>query len=160
MSSPYDPNGMPGGYTPQGFPPPQQGYGYPPQQGFPPQQRGYLQGGPVNFQNAVKLQFANVTNFNGRASRSAYWWYALALFIVGAVFDVLSVAIGSAGLSLLIFLLLTATGLSGLSAAVRRLHDTDKSGFLLLLVLIPFVGSIAVIVLLALPGTPGPNRFG
>ncbi len=53
-----------------------------------------------------------------------------------------------------------AVGLSGLSVAVRRMHDTDKSGWLLLLGLIPFVGGIIVLVLLVLPGTPAPNRFG
>jgi len=60
------PYGAPGGYAPQG-------YG---------QQRGYLQGGPVDFQSAIRLQIENITNFEGRASLSAYWWYALALFIV------------------------------------------------------------------------------
>ena len=51
-------------------------------------------------------------------------------------------------------------GLSGLSVAVRRLHDTDKSGWMLLLGLIPFIGWIIVIIFLVLPSTPGPNRFG
>jgi uncharacterized membrane protein YhaH (DUF805 family) len=50
--------------------------------------------------------------------------------------------------------------LSALSLAVRRMHDSDKSGWLLLLGIIPILGTIAVIVLLALPGTPGPNRHG
>jgi uncharacterized membrane protein YhaH (DUF805 family) len=181
VSGPYGPyEGAPGGYTPQGYPqqgqqpgyppPQQQGYGYPPQQGYPqqgypppgypPQQRGYLQGGPVDFQSAIKLQFENIMNFDGRASLSAYWWYALAAFIVNMVLEVFSLAVGSVGVSLLIALLAIAVGLSALSLAVRRLHDTDKSGFLLLLSLIPFVGAIVVIVLLALPATPGQNRFG
>jgi len=143
-----------GSYTPYGAP---QG-GYVPQGG--PQQRGYLQGGPVDFQNAIKLQIDNVLNFNGRASLSAYWWYALGLFIVDVVLEILSVAIGSLALTLLIGLVMIVVGLSGLSVAVRRMHDTDKSGWLLLLGLIPFVGGIIVIVLLVLPGTPAPNRFG
>ena len=145
---------MSGSYTPYGAP---QG-GYVPQGG--PQQRGYLQGGPVDFQNAIKLQIDNVLNFNGRASLSAYWWYALGLFIVDVVLEILSVAIGSLALTLLIGLVMIVVGLSGLSVAVRRMHDTDKSGWLLLLGLIPFVGGIIVIVLLVLPGTPAPNRFG
>ena len=145
---------MSGSYTPYGAP---QG-GYAPQGG--PQQRGYLQGGPVDFQSAIRLQIENVTNFNGRASLSAYWWYALGLFIVGVVADILIFAIGSLPLTLLIALVMIAVGLSGLSVAVRRLHDTDKSGWLLLLGLIPFIGGIIVLVLLVLPGTPAPNRFG
>ena len=141
--------GQPGGYAPQGYGP--QGNG---------SQRGYLQGGPVDFQSAIKLQFENVTNFEGRASLSAYWWYALALFIVDIVLEIFSVAIGSLPLTLLVALVMIAVGLSGLSVAVRRMHDTDKSGWMLLLGLIPFLGGIIVLVLLVLPGTPSQNRFG
>jgi uncharacterized membrane protein YhaH (DUF805 family) len=144
VSSPYNPPGVPGGY----------GYGAPDY----PQQRGYLQGGPVSFQDAIKMQFENVLNFNGRASLSAFWWYALAIFIVNIVVEIIfGVAIGSLALTYIVGLVI---GLSGLSVSVRRLHDSDKTGWLLLLDLIPFVGWIAVLVLLLLPSTPGPNRFG
>jgi uncharacterized membrane protein YhaH (DUF805 family) len=148
----YDQYGQPGGApygAPGGYPPP----GY-------PQQRGYLQGAPVDFQSAIRFQLQNVTNFNGRASVSAYWWYALALFIVDVVLQIFSVAIGSSALSLLIGLVLTVAGLSALSAGARRLHDSDKSGWLLLLGIIPVIGWIAVLVLLIMPGTQGQNRFG
>lgn len=144
---------MSGPYTPYGAP---QG-GYAPQAGY---QRGYLQGGPVDFQSAIKLQIENVLNFSGRASLSAYWWYALALFIVNVVLEIFAVAVGSLALSLLIGLVMIVVGLSGLSVGVRRMHDSDKSGWMLLLGLIPFIGAIIVIVLLVLPGTPAPNRFG
>lgn len=145
--APYgQPGGSPyGGYAPQGYPPPQ---------------RGYLQGGPVDFQSAIRLQIENVTNFEGRASLSAYWWYALALAIVDVVLFIFSIAIGSVALSLLVDLVLFVVGLSALSVGARRLHDTDKSGWLLLLGLIPFIGGIIVLVLLVLPGTPSQNRFG
>jgi uncharacterized membrane protein YhaH (DUF805 family) len=154
------PYGAQGGYAQPGYAPP----GYAPQGGYGAQgfgaPRGYLQGGPVDFQSAIKLQIENVTNFQGRASLSAYWWYALALFIVNIVLEIFSVAIGSAALSILITLVMIVVGLSDLSVAVRRLHDTDKSGWMLLLGLIPFLGGIIVLVLLLLPGTPGQNRFG
>jgi uncharacterized membrane protein YhaH (DUF805 family) len=139
------PYGAPGGYAPPGYPPPQ---------------RGYLQGSPVDFQSAIRLQIENVTNFEGRASVSAYWWYALALAVVDVVLFIFSFAIGSVALTLLIDLVLFVVGLSALSVGVRRLHDTDKSGWLLLLGLIPFIGGIIVLVLLVLPGTPSQNRFG
>jgi uncharacterized membrane protein YhaH (DUF805 family) len=138
--------GQPGGYAPQGYP--------------PPQQRDYLQGGPVDFQGAIRRQIENVMNFEGRASLSAYWWYALATFIVGFVLEIFSFAVGSTALSLLVGLVMIAVGLSALSVGARRLHDTDKSGWLLLLGFIPFLGAIVLIVLLALPGTPSQNRFG
>lgn len=164
------PYGAQGGYAQQGYA--QQGYaqqgyapqGYAPQGGYGAQgygaPRGYLQGGPVDFQSAIKLQIENVTNFQGRASLSAYWWYALALFVVDIVLEIFSVAIGSFPLTMLIILVMFVAGLSALSVAVRRLHDTDKSGWMLLLGLIPFLGGIIVLVLMLLPGTPNPNRFG
>jgi uncharacterized membrane protein YhaH (DUF805 family) len=136
--------GAPGGYPPPGY----------------PSQRGYLQGGPVDFQTAIRSQFDNVTNFEGRASLSAYWWYALAIGIVGVVLEIFSAAIGVTALTLLIGLVMFVAGLSGLSVGARRMHDTDKSGWMLLLTLIPFVGWIIVIVMLAQPGTPGQNQFG
>jgi uncharacterized membrane protein YhaH (DUF805 family) len=138
--------GQPGGYAPQGYP--------------PPQQRDYLQGGPVDFQGAIRRQIENVMNFEGRASLSAYWWYALATFVVGFVLEIFSFAVGSTALTLLVGLVMIAVGLSALSVGARRLHDTDKSGWLLLLGFIPFLGAIVLIVLLAMPGTPSQNRFG
>ena len=63
----YPGGGNPGGGYPGGGYP---GGGYTPQQGYN-QQQGYLQGGPVDFQGAIRQQFDNVMNFNGRASRSA-----------------------------------------------------------------------------------------
>ena len=152
------PGGQPGGqYAPYGQPAGGQ-YGAP-QPGFGGQ-RGYLQGGPVDFQTAIRSQIDNVTNFEGRASLSAYWWYALALFVVDIVLEIFSVAIGSFPLTMLILLVMCVVGLSGLSVAVRRLHDTDKSGWMILLGLIPFIGGIIVLILMVMPGTPGQNRFG
>jgi uncharacterized membrane protein YhaH (DUF805 family) len=143
----YSGPGYPGG---GGYPPPQQNY----------QQQGYLQGGPVDFQGAIRNQIANVLTFNGRASRSAYWWYALALLIVDVVLQIISGVAGSSALAVLVSLILIVVGLSGLSVGIRRLHDTDKSGWWILIGLIPIIGTIILIVFLCTPGTPGPNRFG
>jgi uncharacterized membrane protein YhaH (DUF805 family) len=145
-----------GGYSGPGYP----GGAYPGGGYTQQDQRGYLQGGPVDFQTAIREQISNVLNFNGRASRSAYWWYALALFIVDVVLQIISSAAGSSALALLVSLILLVVGLSGLSVGVRRMHDTDKSGWFLLLGLIPLVGWIIVIVMLCGSPTPGPNRFG
>ena len=144
-----------GGYSGPGYP---GGAGYPPQQDY--QQQGYLQGGPVDFQGAIRNQISNVLNFQGRASRSAYWWYALALLIVDVVLQIISGVAGSSALTLLVSLILIVVGLSGLSVGVRRLHDTNKSGWWILIGLIPIVGAIVLIVFMCTPGTPGPNRFG
>jgi uncharacterized membrane protein YhaH (DUF805 family) len=145
---------QPQGYAPQGYQAPGYGGGW----GGGP--RGYLQGGPVGFADAIRNQIQNVTNFTGRASLSAYWWYALAVFIACVVLEVIAIAAGSTALVLLVAIVLFVVGLSSLSLGVRRLHDSDKTGWLLLLGIIPFVGGIIVLVLTLLPGTPGPNRFG
>ena len=140
---------------------PQQGYG---QQGYGQQgngqQGGYLQGGPVDFSGAIRNQLQNVTTFTGRASRSAYWGWALAVGIAYVAVLILAAVIGSAGFTVLLYLVMAVVGLSGLSLAIRRLHDSDKSGWMLLLGFIPLVGGIIVLVFMVMPGTPGPNRFG
>jgi uncharacterized membrane protein YhaH (DUF805 family) len=178
VSTPYDPNGgaqggyqgqqgysqYPGGqqgYGQPGYGQPgydQSGYGYQPQ-GYGPQ-RGYLQGGPVGFADAFKLQFANIFNFQGRASQSAFWWYMLGVIVVDVVLDVISLSSGSAGVTVLVDLVLLVISLSALSLTVRRLHDTNKSGFWIFFALIPIIGGITLLVFYILPGKPVPNRFG
>lgn len=187
--SPYDPGQQQGGYAPQGgYPPPQGGYpppqgGYPPpQSGYPaqggyasyPQQqggyapaggpRGYLQGGPVGFTDAIKLAFQNIFEYHGRASRSSYWWFALAELIgwVGVVIlAVIFAAVHAPVLSILLYLAAgVAAFLVSLSLTIRRLHDQDKSGFWYFIAFVPFIGGIWLLVLTVMEGTPGPNRFG
>lgn len=144
MSTPYQP-------YPQGQPDP---YGQPPA----PQggAEGYLHGGPVGFGEAISLAFKNIVTFNGRASRSAFWWFGLFAFIIGVVVAIIANVTGVRILSTIfgaIFFLLT------ISLQVRRLHDSDRSGFWYFLALIPLIGGIAVLVLDLLPGTPGPNKY-
>jgi uncharacterized membrane protein YhaH (DUF805 family) len=138
-----------GGYSP--FP---QGGGY-----APGTVRGYLQGGPVDFKTAITEAFRNIFTYTGRASRSAYWWFVLGDVIAFVVLEILGLVLKDFGLILDIIAYI-GLGLTGLSLGVRRLHDSDKSGFMILLGLIPFVGWIIVLVFACLPGTPGPNRYG
>jgi uncharacterized membrane protein YhaH (DUF805 family) len=102
--------------------------------------------------------FERYAKFNGRANRPEFWWFVLANFIIQVVFNILSQAAD-------IFWVLGALyGLAvlipSLAVAVRRLHDTDKSGWFLLLWLIPCVGWIILIVWYATQGTRGVNRYG
>ena len=96
--------------------------------------------------------------FDGRASRPEFWWFALANFIVTVVLFVLGQA------SSLFYVLYVIYGLGvllpSIGVAIRRLQDTDKSGWWILIVFVPFVGSIILLVLLCIEGTPGPNRYG
>ena len=191
---PYDPGQQGGNAPQGGYPPPQGGYpaqggnapqgSYPPPQGgyspqgggyapYPQQQggyapgdgpRGYLQGGPVGFIDAIKLAFQNIFEYKGRASRSAYWWFALAE-LIGWVGVVILAAIFAAvhvpALSILLYLAAAvAAFLLSLSLTIRRLHDQDKSGFWYFIGFVPFIGGIWLLVLTVMEGTPGPNRFG
>ncbi|AWH52256.1 DUF805 domain-containing protein [Stenotrophomonas sp. ESTM1D_MKCIP4_1] len=104
--------------------------------------------------------------FSGRASRSEFWWFQLFILIVSIPSYVLgfiagyadsqALALASTGLSVLIWLTIA---LPMLAATVRRLHDTDRSGWWLLLGVVPIV-SLVLLVFLVLPSTPGGNRFG
>jgi uncharacterized membrane protein YhaH (DUF805 family) len=154
-----------GGYTPYGGgpygqQPSQAGYGGP-YDPPPPGPDGYLRGGAVGFGDAIRLAFKSWSAYQGRASRSAYWWYALFAFIVYLVADIIFLrAIGhGAGLGLY-FIFAIGMLIVSLPLAVRRLHDTDRSGFWLFLGLIPFIGGIVILVFTLLAGTRGPNRFG
>ena len=154
-------------YPPQDYAsyPQQDGYAaYPPQDGYAPAgPRGYLQGGPVGFGDAVAEAFRNMFNYQGRASRSAYWWFALfeALAWVGVlILALIFAAVRVPALSILLYVAaIIGSVLVSLSLTVRRLHDTDRSGFWYLIAFVPF-GSIVLLVFTLLEGTPGPNRFG
>lgn len=105
------------------------------------------------------------TQFNGRASRSEFWWFQLFIVIVSIPSYILSFIAGYTGSQ---SLALVSTGLSlvtwlavivpMIAVTVRRLHDTDRSGWWYLLALVPFAG-LAVLVFMLLPGTPGDNQF-
>lgn len=96
--------------------------------------------------------------FDGRAGRAEFWWFALANFLVLVVLGILI------QISSIFVLLYIVYGLAlivpSIAVAIRRLHDTDKSGWMLLLGLIPFVGAIILLVFYILEGTNGPNNYG
>ena len=105
-----------------------------------------------------KVVLENYANFQGRARRAEFWWFTL-VNIIAAV--VLSILIQVSG----IFWVLYAIYVIGLivpsiAVAVRRLHDTDKSAWYLLIYLIPFVGWIVMIVFYATDSTRGTNQYG
>ena len=90
--------------------------------------------------------------FNGRAGRSEFWWFALACFLVGLVFSILHLDI----IGMLVNLALL---IPSLAVGARRLHDIGKSGWFQLIWLIPILGWIFLIYLLAQPSV-GPNEYG
>lgn len=105
-----------------------------------------------------KVVLENYANFEGRARRAEFWWYVLANFIISIVFNILIQISGIFFVLDLIYVL--AVLIPGIAVGVRRLHDTGKSGWWLLIALIPLVGAIVLIVFCATEGTREPNQWG
>ncbi len=101
---------------------------------------------------AVKTVLGKYADFNGRARRSEYWYWTLAVIVVDVVLRVLNVQALSLLFGLAIFV-------PGIAVAARRLHDTGKSGWLQLIAL-TIIGIIPLIVFLAQDSTPGDNSHG
>lgn len=93
--------------------------------------------------------------FNGRASRQEFWMWVLATFVIGFVLGLIPKADG-----ILAGLWNLAVLLPYLGVTARRLHDTGKSAWLILLGLIPFIGALIVLLLCIPEGTNGDNQYG
>lgn len=97
-------------------------------------------------------------DFSGRARRKEFWMFTLVVGVINAVLSVLGQM--STLFSIVGVLFALAVLVPALAVAVRRLHDTGRSGLWLLLNLIPFIGWIVVIYFCVLDSEPGQNRFG
>jgi uncharacterized membrane protein YhaH (DUF805 family) len=95
--------------------------------------------------------------FSGRARRKEFWIFVLISFLISLVLGVIGELIGS---SIPANLYGLAVLLPSLGVAVRRLHDTGRSGWWLLLLLLPVIGWIALIVFYAIDGQKGDNAYG
>ncbi|MET7284573.1 DUF805 domain-containing protein [Streptomyces sp. NPDC005573] len=95
--------------------------------------------------------------FDGRARRQEFWMFTLFSLIISIVLAIVDNAMNSVVLGLVYSL---AVLLPSLGVTVRRLHDTGKSGWFVLLCLIPLVGGIILIVFLATEGKPEQNQYG
>jgi uncharacterized membrane protein YhaH (DUF805 family) len=111
----------------------------------------------MSFGEAVRSGFENYVNFEGRASRAAYWWWFLFAILVAIGANIIDAIIGAPIFSLLTGLALL---LPGLAVAVRRLHDTGRTGWWILIGLIPFIGFIVLLIFFLEQGNPGPNEYG
>jgi len=104
----------------------------------------------IGFVEAIRNGFEQYASARGRASRAEYWWWVLFNAVVQLLLgDSLLGAIAVVGLIV-----------PSIAVLLRRLHDSDRSGWFLLIVLIPAIGFLILIAVLARPGTPGSNRYG
>jgi uncharacterized membrane protein YhaH (DUF805 family) len=104
----------------------------------------------MTFVDSIRTCFKKYADFTGCASVSEFWWWVLFTILAGLAIDILSHKLS------MVFSLLTF--LPGLAVAARRLHDTNRSGWLQLLILIPVIGWILVIVWWVQDGKV-PNRY-
>jgi uncharacterized membrane protein YhaH (DUF805 family) len=113
----------------------------------------------MNFGEAIKSGFSNYATFSGRAARSEFWYWALFAFLVTAAGGIIDRALVESEAGLIGPLISLALLLPGLAVAARRLHDLDRTGWWLLIIL-TIIGIILLLIWDCLKGTTGPNRFG
>jgi uncharacterized membrane protein YhaH (DUF805 family) len=126
----------------------------------------------ISFPGAIARCLAKYARFDGRASRSEYWWWTLAVYLAMIILGIGSAVIGTATapepngfgaagvlLFVLLVLLLLALIVPNIAIAVRRLHDANMSGALWLLTFIPYVGSFIVLILTLMPSRHEGVRF-
>lgn len=102
--------------------------------------------------------------FNGRARRRECWLFVLFNIIITVALAVIDGVTGSfsaeAGMGMLTGIYALAVLLPGVAVAVRRLHDTDRSGWWLLIALVPLIGGLVLLVFMVQDGKPGDNYYG
>lgn len=94
--------------------------------------------------------------FSGRARRSEYWWYSVLYVVATAVIGGISWAAEAPLLSVLLLPFIVPM----LSVSVRRLHDTGRTGWGMLIALIPVVGPVLYLVGMTVDSLPGANQYG
>jgi len=104
----------------------------------------------MTFGESISTCFSKYADFNGRASRSEFWWWSLFILLASIATSIIGETVSA--------LFSLGTFLPALAVGARRLHDTDRSGWLQLLWIIPVIGWILLIVWLAQEGRE-PNRF-
>ena len=106
----------------------------------------------------------NYAVFDGRARRKEYWMFALINVVITFVLILIDSLIGTfspqAGIGLLSGLYALAVLIPSIAVTVRRLHDTGRSGWWILITLIPIIGGIVLLIFMLLDSQPGANQYG
>lgn len=96
--------------------------------------------------------------FTGRARRAEYWMFFLFNIIISILLGVIEGVLEIPGALSGIYML--ALLIPGIAVAIRRLHDTDRSGWWLLIGFVPLIGTIVLLVFMVSDSTPGANQYG
>ncbi|HEY7853526.1 MAG TPA: DUF805 domain-containing protein [Aquiluna sp.] len=123
----------------------------------------------MSFGTALKAFWSNYRNFKGRARRSEYWYIQLFLVVTNLAAAAIDLALmdgdidrfianGGGGIVGLIWILLTIT--PAIAVLIRRLHDTNRSGWWALIGLVPFVGTIVILIFTVADSDQGENAYG
>jgi uncharacterized membrane protein YhaH (DUF805 family) len=117
----------------------------------------------MGFVEAVQSCFRQYVGFTGRARRSEYWWFVLFGVLVSIVTGLLDVMLGTMNDDTNVGVIGTIASLAlilpSLAVAIRRLHDTSRTGWWILIGLIPIVGWIILIVFYVQDSHPD-NEYG
>ena len=106
----------------------------------------------MGIQQAFVTCLRKYADFSGRAARSEYWWFVLCEILILGIASLISDTLPG--------LFALALVLPALAVGARRLHDTGRSGWWLLLMLVPFIGGLFLLYWAVLPSQPGANAFG
>ena len=109
----------------------------------------------MNFSESISICLKKYFVFQGRASRSEYWWFQLIFTPSYFISSYLENELSYFFLGICLFCFIPA-----ISVGVRRLHDIDKSGFFLLISFIPFIGGFILLFFMISEGTKGKNKYG
>jgi uncharacterized membrane protein YhaH (DUF805 family) len=110
----------------------------------------------MNFSQAINSGISKFVQFEGRASRSEYWYWTLFAILISIAANIIDATLGVGIVSMIAGLALL---LPGLAVSSRRLHDLDRS-FWWVLITFTIIGVVVLLYWDCLPGTSGPNRFG
>lgn len=118
----------------------------------------------MGFTDAITNGFQKYVVFSGRARRPEYWYWVLFTVLLTILLTIVDTIVGLTVFGVSVGVLSSVASLAlllpSLAVLARRLHDTDRSAWWILLELVPLVGAIILLVWVCLRGTAGPNRFG
>jgi len=110
------------------------------------------------FKECFTTKFAD---FKGRARRSEFWYFTLFTLLASIVVGILDGLLASLiGMPILTIVFMLALIIPSIAVTIRRLHDTDRSGWWILVGLVPILGSIALLVFYVQDSKPGANAWG